>query len=210
MMNRILIAIGIALAVSTQAQEKKVSFGLRAGLNLQNFNGKGADGTMLKNQIVAGYHLGMNLEILMAPDFYLQPGLLFSTKGSKWTSSKASLNYIEVPINFLYKPILGSGRFMLGFGPYLAYGIGGKATYSGTSYKVKYAASANENDAAYTFKPFDAGANLFVGYEFKNRISFQINSQLGLVKINPSYTFIPNDKTVIKNTGFGISAGYRF
>jgi hypothetical protein len=59
-------------------------------------------------------------------------------------------------------------------------------------------------------KPVDAGANLLFGYEFSNKLSFQVNAQLGLTKINPQYDGVTNDKRSAKNTGFGLSAGYRF
>ena len=36
-----------------------------------------------------------------------------------------------MPLNFLYKPMLGQGRLLMGFGPYVALGVGGKATYEG-------------------------------------------------------------------------------
>ena len=47
----------------------------------------------------------------------------------------------------------------------------------------------------------DAGANMMAGYEFGNRVSVQLNTQLGLTKINPEYEGSPNDKTSAKNTG---------
>ncbi len=59
-------------------------------------------------------------------------------------------------------------------------------------------------------RPFDAGANLLAGYEFGFGISFQLNAQLGLLKVNPGYDGDSNDDTSVKNTGFGISVGYRF
>ena len=37
-----------------------------------------------------------------------------------------NLSYIEIPVNLLYKPVVGNGKLLLGFGPYIAYGIGGK------------------------------------------------------------------------------------
>jgi len=51
---------------------------------------------------------------------------------------------------------------------------------------------------------------MLVGYEFANKVSFQLNTQLGLTKINPEYEGEANDKTSAKNTGFGFSLGYRF
>jgi hypothetical protein len=55
----------------------------------------------------------------------------------------------------------------------------------------------------------DAGANMLAGYQFRNKISVQLNAQLGLTKINPEYEGAGNDKTSAKNTGFGFSLGYR-
>jgi hypothetical protein len=51
---------------------------------------------------------------------------------------------------------------------------------------------------------------MIVGYEFGNKVSFQLNTQLGLTKINPEYEGVSNDNSSAKNTGFGISLGYRF
>jgi len=60
------------------------------------------------------------------------------------------------------------------------------------------------------FKAFDAGGNIFFGYEMGNGIYGQFNAQLGMLKINPEDKRIPDDQTSVKNTGFGISLGYRF
>jgi hypothetical protein len=48
-----------------------------------------------------------------------------------------------------------------------------------------------------------------VGYELSSKISFQLNAQLGMSNLNPKFEGEkPDDKA--KNTGFGISVGYRF
>ncbi len=68
----------------------------------------------------------------------------------------------------------------------------------------------SDPDNVVYLRPLDAGANFLVGYEFGNRISFQLNAQLGLTKINSEYEGASNDKTSAKNTGFGFSLGFRF
>ena len=60
------------------------------------------------------------------------------------------------------------------------------------------------------FKRFDAGANIFFGYEIPMGVFLQLNAQLGMLKINPDYTWDTEDETSYKNTGFGLSIGYRF
>jgi hypothetical protein len=173
--------------------ESKVSFAVLGGVNLQNLNGKDATGNKLENDMLLGYHAGVNIQLPIAPEFYFQPGLMFNTKGAKSTEGSLTttykLSYIELPLNIVYKALVGSGYFMLGFGPYLAYGIGDKVIYEGGQ-----------------IKPFDAGANLFFGYELPAGLFLQLNTQLGMLAINPS----SDNDTVLKNTGYGLSLGYRF
>jgi hypothetical protein len=204
-----------AFALTAKAQ---VSFGLRAGINFQNLNGKDYSGDDLKNDLKAGFHIGANVEIGFAPDFYLQPGVLISTKGAKQddpTSSddiKINLSYVEVPVNLLYKPSLGPGKLILGFGPYVAFAVGGKVKQGDDDADIKFKSeiTSTEWSADYYAKRLDVGGNLLFGYELAKKISFQLNAQLGMSKINPKIKDFSADKSSLKNTGFGISVGYRF
>ena len=190
------------------------TFGVRAGINLQNINGKNVNGDKLKNNVTTGFNVGVNAEIPIGIDTYIQPGILYSTKGAKWegTDQKVHISYIEIPVNLLYKPLLGTGHMLLGFGPYAAYGISGKVKDdNGVDTKVEFKKEVSTADVSTPyFKPFDAGANFLVGYEMANNLSLQLNAQLGLVNINPEYQNITDDKSSWKNTGFGVSLGYRF
>ncbi len=197
-------------------------FGIRAGVNFQNINGKDFNGDQLENTLVTGFHAGVNYEMPVGTDLYFQPGLLFSTKGGKIESvvnvnnsiedvlvTKLALSYIELPLNFMFKPLLGSGHMLLGFGPYVAYAMGGKGTER--DYDLEFESELTSNrvstDPIY-LRAFDAGANFIIGYELASMLSLQLNAQLGLLDIYPTY---PNDdKIAWKNTGYGLSLGYRF
>jgi len=207
-----------AFAFGSKAQ---TTFGLRAGVNFQNINGKEFDGDDTENKMKTGFNVGVNAEIPVAPDFYVQPGVLFSTKGAKvefdGLKYNANLSYIEVPINFLYKPTLGTGKLLLGVGPYVAFGIGGTLKdFKNKDVDVEFeksitAAQYLGKETPYAFrKRFDAGGNLLFGYETASKISIQLNAQLGMINTNPEIEGVSNDKTKHKNTGFGISLGYRF
>jgi opacity protein-like surface antigen len=205
----------IATSASAQSMVKttdRTTFGIRAGVNFQNINGKDASGDNLENDLTTGFHVGVNAEIPVGSGFYLQPGALYSMKGAEYEGgTKVKLSYIEVPVNFVYKPILGSGNMLLGFGPYVGFGINGKIEApNGTETDLDFGSDYNAANPATYFKSFDAGGNLLAGYEFANKLSFQLNAQLGLVKINKENEAITNDKTSWKNTGFGLSLGYRF
>ncbi len=200
------------------------SFGVSGGVNFQNINGKDMNGNKLTNTLITRFHLGVNEQIPVAPEFYLQVGLQYAGKGCKGTVMYKNFqevrwlefNYIEVPINFLYKPLVGSGHFLLGFGPYVAYSFLGKAKFTGEVYNlsqnINYAHTINlenPNDLAY-FRHLDVGANAFFGYEFKNKLSVTFDAQLGLVNVNSKNDFYPSSKLSEMNTGFGLSLGYRF
>lgn len=202
----------------------KLSVGVLGGVNFQNLNGKDASGDKLTNDMIVGYHAGVNVQIPIAPQFYFQPGLLYSTKGAKNTfsilgtsyTSTTRLSYIEMPLNLVYKALLGKGYFMLGFGPYVGYGIGGKVVTEGGSVsldqKIEFTnvVETGEDLTGPYYKAFDVGGNIFAGYEMAGGIFAQFNTQLGMIKINPEYKILPDDESSVKNTGFGLSLGYRF
>lgn len=207
-------------ALSTQAQEKKatsspITFGIRAGVSMQNINGRDANDNKLENKLVPRFQGGVNVELPLADEFYVQPGLLFAAKGTEFKNSNANLNisYLEIPVNFLYKPVVGNGKLLLGFGPYVGFGIGGKIKpTNGNSSEVKFenTISAVQALTGTYYRKTDVGANLLFGYELSNMFSVQLNAQLGLAKINPDIDGLNNNNTMYKNTGFGLSVGYRF
>jgi hypothetical protein len=212
----IMLAAATFFSVTLFAQEmtvtaNKTTFGIRAGVNFQNINGKDANDDKLQNDLKTGFHAGINAEIPVGTGTYIQPGVLYTMKGAKLENSdtKVNLSYIDIPVNLIYKPVLGTGNMVLGFGPYVGFGIGGKIENDENEIDIEF---DNERSATEfnKFKRMDAGANFLAGYEFANKLSFQLNAQLGLVDINPEITNASSDKTNWRNTGWGISLGYRF
>jgi len=216
MKTRLFTFLLILIFSSTVVIAQKVSFGVLGGVNFQNLNGKYADGYKLEFELLTGFHAGVNVQIPVAEEIFFQPGLLFSTKGAQEkdasVTSKIKLSYLEMPLNLVYKGLLGKGHVMLGLGPYLGYAIGGKVIAGDVKKDIVFTNEINPNNPGGDtfFKRFDAGANIFAGYELANGIFFQLNTQLGLLKINPKIAGESENDASIKNTGFGLSAGYRF
>lgn len=228
MKNKIQILLAFTLlGLTSFAQtdsEKRFSFGVYGGLNFQNINGTNPKGDALTNNLVPRFTLGVNEEIYIAPEFYFQIGLQYITKGStgnvdyteflitRSVTRELNLKYIEMPLNLLYKPLVGSGKLILGFGPYVGYCIGGTAVFSGNSapnnadLKIQEDAPNNETNNLIYFKTMDIGANFMVGYQIANGINLTLNTQLGLVNINSN----SSSSLANKNTGFGLNLGYRF
>lgn len=223
------LTLSVILILSSLAMQAQIGISLLGGVNFQNINGTNSNGDKLENGLLTGFHAGLNVNIPVAPNFDFQPGLLFSVKGSKnefyTPPTKASgdyttttrLSYVELPLTLLYRPQLGNGHLLLGFGPYLAFGISGKETtrYNSVSTErtVKFKNSVDDwtdlVENAY-YRPFDAGANILFGYELAMGVFIHLNAQLGLLKINPEYAWISDDQTAYRNTGYGLSLGYRF
>lgn len=216
-----LIVLGFA---ATAQSNQKVSFGVRGGFDYQNINGKNQNGDKLKFDMVLRFNAGLVIEIPLANQFFVQPAVLYTTKGAEAKNNFLGLDmateydlaYIEVPLNFLYKPTLGKGNLILGAGPYIAYGIGGDVTYTvdgnSTKQKIEYTdeyTNVNPFDQKY-ITPFDYGGNLLFGYQFPGGFSAQLNAQLGMAQIKAKNTLDPNSKVEFRNTGFGLSVGYMF
>ncbi len=182
------------LTTSSFAQEKKVSFGLRAGVNFSYFkntvnkvNGliKNDEGTFLKDangdylfnpdgtyqktdvrdylmgkkyfmedggyyvsadsKLLIGGNVGMVVDFKVAnSNFYIQPGLFFTTGGTEFTyrlrsedkaldnvvvgKEKIKSNYLQLPIIFSYRIYVSDNvKVALEMGPYFGLGISGKA-----------------------------------------------------------------------------------
>lgn len=215
----LIFTLMVSMAMAQRGEMGRTSFAILGGVNFQNLNGEDNSGKKLENDLLIGYHAGVNIQIPVAPEFYFQPGLMFSSKGAESVSVLTptyKLSYVELPLNFVYKGQVGNGYFMVGFGPYVAYGIGGKAIYEVGSVKsesdvtFKNEVVLGDPLMAVYVKPFDAGGNIFFGYELAGGLFMQLNAQLGMLDIKPDHYLNPDDSSTLKNTGYGISLGYRF
>lgn len=75
------LVITFLLSYGLMAQDKPM-VSILAGPNIQNINGKDSGGDKLDYNLIVGFHAGANLMFNIAPDFWFQTGLLFSTKGA--------------------------------------------------------------------------------------------------------------------------------
>ena len=183
-----LIISVLSTALIFSQNTSKPSFGIQGGPNFYNITGKIITGDDLDNSLSLGFHAGINIIFPVAPSIYFQPGLLFSTKGTKISAQviedlNFKISYLELPLNLLYREQLGSGKFLLGFGPYLGYAVSGKEKNNLMDIEFKNTVELGESITTVFFKSFDAGANIYAGYETALGIFFQLNTQLGLLKL---------------------------
>jgi hypothetical protein len=191
-------SVVIALMLSVSYSQAQTRFGVKGGLNLASISLK-SEGINPDCKLATGFNLGLISELNLNKNLFLQPGLLFTTKGSKYKGYDVSYstNNIEIPINLLYKFGTGSTKFFGFAGPYIGYAVSGKYKEEGVSSNIKFSGDNKEMNA------FDLGLNIGLGVEVRN---FQISAQygLGLSDLAPE----SSDKT--KNKVLGVSIAYLF
>lgn len=181
---------------------------LRAGINLANVsvneNGRVDDANQLTS-----FHVGFVGDVPLAgSSISLQPGVLFTGKGSKIQRGTADERgyykqtsnpfYLEVPVNLVFKAPMGSGtKFFAGAGPYLGVGIAGKnktegRNLLGTTYSSESDINFSNDDPTTlseeegagfgVIKRFDYGLNGTAGIEGKS-IVLGVGYGYGLAKL---------------------------
>jgi hypothetical protein len=184
--------------------------GIIAGPNFSSITSKNtiANSGKETSDLLVGLRAGVTLDLPLAQEFYIGTGLLYAGKGGKNKDNgdfKTTLSYLQIPVNFLFKPEVGAGKLNLGAGPYVAYGIGGKNKGTIGNVTAEYKAFDDESGDL-KMKHFDAGVGVVAGYELNSGLYFGLNADLGLVN---AYEKTDNDRS-FKNTSFGVSLGYKF
>ena len=73
-----LIVAAILLTIGVNAQDKPLTFGVKAGMNISNFSGDFED-----TKAKIGFNAGVTLDFALTNDLYLLTGLEFTSKGAK-------------------------------------------------------------------------------------------------------------------------------
>lgn len=216
-MKKQLLTAFLFISIISITNGQEIRPGIFGGVNIQNLNGENPSGNKLKNDMIVGYHAGVNVLVPIAPEIYFEPGLMFSLKGADvndlLVNVKYHINYLELPLNLVYRGQLGNDFVLLGLGPYLGYAVGGNMLLGNdVKRKIEFRNVVEPGDPVLVpyLKRFDAGANIYAGYEMDTGIFFRLNAQLGLLNINPEDRRNPGAESTLKNTGFGLSVGYRF
>jgi hypothetical protein len=222
-----LFLLGI-ISVTSFAQESAAW--LKGGVNFANVSSD-SKGEVDDANLLTSFHVGIMGDITIAKVLSIQPGLLFTGKGSKLQSGnpsdlnyyKATTNplYIEIPVNAVIKlPIEKESNFFFGAGPYIAMGVGGKRKIEGKTVGLAY--SNNEkieysNDDPTTFKTeegaglgvmrrFDYGLNGTAGFQL-NGFLISVNYGFGLAKLQSGTN--SSEDNMNKHRVLSLSVGFK-
>jgi len=184
------VSLVVLFAISANAQFK---LGITGGLNMASMSG------MDNTKSLLGFHAGLIADISLGP-LGVQPGVEFSQKGLKASEgdTKLSLNYIDVPVNLLYKIGLPGAKILLLAGPNFGYGLSGKWSGGGESEDVKFGSEADQ------VKRMDLGLNLGGGVQFL-KLQGTISYTLGLTNLSNV-----SGGDAVKNNVLKVSLAYFF
>lgn len=249
-----LVCAFIALTVSAQKSDsffssetsnEPITFGIRGGVNFSNISSP--KGTSYESH--TGFNAGVTVDIPLLQSLYLQSGLYYTVKGTEITEKdggdvykiKANPSYLEIPILASYRyNFSDAAQLQINFGPYFAYGIGGKLGnsdffgdkklfeeendyFDDESYKYQYRSSSSTRSYNYYDDeddeyPYDdeegstgAGAKRFdVGLQFGAGITLARHYYLGVAYEFGFVNMFKNNGSSSKNSNFMINIGYQF
>ncbi len=173
--------LSLALAtfiMTTTATAQRVNFGIKGGLTVSNIQNK--------NDVVydasVGFHTGLLAHIHLTKQFALQPEIVFSTSGAKYSNfiegnANLKMGYIQMPILFQY---MFSNGFRLEAGPQISF----------LTYANKETSNFRKVDFKNDLRPVDIGLAAGVGYVFpKSGFGIDTRFNLGLADINENANF---------------------
>jgi hypothetical protein len=223
-MKKIFFSLFFIAAISP-AFAQTVKYGISGGLNESILDYQNQTGD--KNARLAGFHAGIFSDI----DFgkvSIEPGLFYTTKGQKLTNiiyyvvpstspggsfkghGSDNYNYLELPVNILYNIPVSYGKFFIGGGPYLAYGLSAKVktitteTQNNSTSTIETDLNAPFGNEQGDLKRFDFGLGPLGGLALKNGISLNVGYEHGLTNV-----FSGNSQST-KNDVITASLGYCF
>lgn len=199
-----LFAVTVALSclAVTNAQFKEVTFGVKGGIGIANQSRTDAAGyAPHTSSSKAGIQLGVFAEMPLTKNIFLQPQLVFATRGTTDKSTydgdvtKVSLNYIDLPIIALYKHPATFGNLFAGLGPVFSYAVSGNLKREGET-KTMF------SDELKYWKHGDISLQVTAGAELRKNIIVSLYYQAGFKDI------YEHEVVNIKNRSFGFSIGY--
>lgn len=152
---------------STRTGAESVHFGLKAGINIAELED---NRTTYKTDARAGYYAGVLAHIVLTPNWALQPEILFSAQGAKYSSlGTEQLNFINIPVLAQY---LFTSGLRLETGPQL-----------GILTSAKLDNGATENDIKNQFKDIDYSWSFGAGYITPAGLGIDVRYNLGINNI---------------------------
>jgi Outer membrane protein beta-barrel domain len=200
-MRAILLA-GFAVLWMSAVRAQDIRWGVEGGLNLSGGIAK-ETGVVIHGDPGVGYAVGVLADIQLAnPKWSIRPVLSFQHEASNAdifdNGTYIRVNYFNLPIDAVYHPDFAEKRWVFGLGPWFAYGLSGKYTQGGDTYKIDFG-SSDLNDAHHV----DFGLDFLAGYQLKPDMMLTAKFDLGLRDVSAQSDFV-----TIYTRSFGVNFVY--
>jgi hypothetical protein len=165
--------IAFVTLASFAVQAQSVDFGLKGGLNLASWTSNGS-GLSYQNRLA--YHVGGLAQVNLSPQIAIQPEVVYSSQGTKYTLGSTehslALNYINIPVMVQAK--IGSGVYAEA-GPQIGFltNVSDKVNSTETNYFTTQ-----------DFKNTDVALGFGLGFQGLSGIGVDARYNLGLTNIN--------------------------
>ena len=189
-MRKVLIGLTLLMAITKVATAQHSDFGIKGGLNMAKFTNENGFDYKFKPSV----NIGILDHIHITKTFAIQPELVFSMQGTKFTSAntdfRVNLAYINLPILF---QLMTESGFRFETGPQV-----------GVLLSAKTKTGSTTTDAKSDFKTADLAWVFGIGYITKSKFGFDARYNLGLTDITKATT------SSIKNSVIQVGVFYQF
>jgi hypothetical protein len=186
------------LLISSASFAQKTRWGIQAGATYSNITF--SKDVEVENDYKPGFTAGIMMDRKIGKSVFFQPALNFVQKGAQSDDNSektsATLNYLEIPLNFVYRSKQESG-FFVGGGPSIGFGLGGTSKYGDDKESIDFGGDGNPDVV-------EVEANVIAGYMFPKKIQIALSYNFGITNL------MDDDTYTTKNNYFGLRVGYYF
>ena len=216
-MTKKFYAVLLIVLLTPSYVQAQFSFGGRMGYNLTKFSEKDKYQPHDFNKFLEGFQIGVVGEYAVSDAFAIQPVILLTTQRGQYKHSNTyrtltKINYLQIPINALYKLNLGDTKLLLQAGAYFGYALSGKRECVGEHNFHGFLMSHHECEQKIKFgkqhmmKPFDFGLGLGAGLQLGN-VQAGVGYNIGLANLS---TYHKDWNHSLKNRGWAITLTHFF
>ncbi len=202
-MKKVILAAFVLGTITTAVAQQQVKFGPKAGLNFANLSG------LNDSEMKTSFHVGAVAEIKFNEKFSIQPEVVYSAQGTKYTETFPVLGTVETSLNndYINIPILAKYYIVDGFsveaGPQIGFLMKAESELDTTIACVNSNVKGDNKDS---FKSTDFGLGLGLAYDLPVGLFVNARYNLGLSDIREN----TSAGDAVKNNVIQVGIGYKF
>lgn len=234
-MNKKIGLVFMAVVLTASYAQAQLNFGIRAGFNMTDMNvNTSAFGMNIspKTKMLPGFQVGIVADYAVSNNFSIQPAVVYATQGMRQNinesiellpgflppieineKNRTSLNYIQVPVNAIYRVDFGFAGLLLQAGPYFGYALSGKFVSESIDDDLSGIGIIMPNERGEFDIEFGSGNDEMRRFDFG--VGFGAGLQFGALQAVLGYNIGLSDLTnldnsTMKNNGLALTLTYLF